>query len=36
VWEFYNPEVKKESKQRATIYRMMRVADPEIYKLFER
>ncbi|HEX3033548.1 MAG TPA: arylsulfotransferase family protein [Thermodesulfobacteriota bacterium] len=27
VWEFYNPEIKY--NQRATIYRMMRITDPE-------
>jgi len=34
VWEFYNPEIqirKKQKNRRATIYRMMRIADPERY-----
>ncbi len=31
VWEFYNPEVLKKEKKRATIYRMMRTVDPEKY-----
>jgi len=32
VWEFYNPHIKKEEKQRETIYRMTRLTDPEVYK----
>ncbi len=31
VWEFYNPDVKKEEKERAGIYRMMRITNPERY-----
>lgn len=31
VWEFYNPEIKKRRKKRASIYRMMRITDPENY-----
>jgi hypothetical protein len=31
VWDFYNPRIKKRSKKRAAIYRMMRIADPENY-----
>jgi hypothetical protein len=31
VWDFYNPRIKKRSKKRAVIYRMMRIADPENY-----
>jgi hypothetical protein len=31
VWEFFNPEVLEEEKKRATIYRMMRIIDPEKY-----
>ena len=33
VWEFYNPDVEQERKKRATIYRMMRIIDPEKYDL---
>ncbi len=29
VWEFYNPEINMSRKERATIYRMMRITDPE-------
>ena len=29
VWEFYNPQMKKERKERAAIYRMMRITDPK-------
>lgn len=36
VWQFYNPSVKMESKERETIYRMMRIADPKIYKLVKK
>jgi hypothetical protein len=32
VWEFYNPHIKKEEKQRETIYRMTRLAGSEVYK----
>ena len=34
VWEFYNPEIqirKNQKNRRATIYRMMRITDPERY-----
>ena len=33
VWEFYNPEVKREEKERAAIYRMMRICNFETQKL---
>ena len=32
VWEFYNPLIQKEEKQRETIYRMKRLTDPGVYK----
>lgn len=35
VWEFYNPKIKKDRKERATIYRMMRITDPENYPCLE-
>ncbi len=35
VWEFYNPATKKK-KERAAIYRLMRISNPEIYKLLKR
>ena len=28
VWEFYNPNLKEDTKQRAAIYRMTRITDP--------
>ncbi len=31
VWEFYSPERKMETKERAPIYRMMRITNPERY-----
>jgi hypothetical protein len=31
VWEFYDPQIKEVSKERATIYRMMRITDLENY-----
>lgn len=31
VWEFYNPEIKMDTEERAGIYRMMRITDPENY-----
>lgn len=31
VWEFYNPEIKKDEKKRAAIYRMMRLFDAKKY-----
>jgi hypothetical protein len=31
VWEFYNPEIKRRRKKRASIYRMMRITDRENY-----
>lgn len=31
VWEFYNPEIDEDEMRRATIYRMMRFTNPEIY-----
>lgn len=31
VWEFYNPEINLEKKERATIYRFTRITDPENY-----
>lgn len=34
VWEFYNPEIRKRDKKRASIYRMMRITDPENYTVF--
>lgn len=33
VWEFYNPDVNTEDKKRAVIYRMMRITNPERYRL---
>ncbi len=36
VWEFYNPNIKKESKERASIYRMTRIIDPKIKKLIKK
>jgi len=35
VWEFYNPEVKMKRKERAAIYRMTRITNPEIYRLLK-
>ncbi len=36
VWEFYNPHIRiKEGKERQTMYRAMRIIDPEIYKLIK-
>jgi hypothetical protein len=32
VWEFYNPQVDKESRQRATIYRFIRLTDLKDYE----
>jgi hypothetical protein len=31
VWEFYNPELDPKEKTRATIYRFMRIIDPQHY-----
>ncbi len=31
VWNFYNPRIREKSKERAAIYRMMRVTDLENY-----
>jgi hypothetical protein len=31
VWEFYNPDIDEESETRSTIYRMMRITEPENY-----
>ncbi len=31
VWEFYNPQIRKKNKERAAIYRMMRITDLENY-----
>ncbi len=31
VWEFYNPEMRNNNNERATIYRMMRIVDFERY-----
>lgn len=31
VWEYYNPEVKRQEGQRRAIYRMMRITNPEKY-----
>lgn len=31
VWEFYSPEVDMQSKKRKTIYRMVRITDPQNY-----
>lgn len=36
VWDYYNPNVKKENKERETIYRIRRFADPEIKKLLKK
>jgi hypothetical protein len=32
VWEFYNPNIKSEDKERESIYRMTRIFNPVIYK----
>jgi hypothetical protein len=32
VWEFYNPNIKSEDKERESIYRMIRIFNPVIYK----
>jgi hypothetical protein len=29
VWEFYNPDINRSSKERAAIWRMMRITDPD-------
>ncbi|MCK4790933.1 MAG: hypothetical protein KAV87_44770, partial [Desulfobacteraceae bacterium] len=29
VWEFYSPQIDKKKNKRATIYRMMRIVDPQ-------
>ena len=31
VWEFYNPNIKTETQERETIYRMTRITNPENY-----
>ncbi len=31
VWEFYNPDIDRKRKKRATIYRMTRITNPEDY-----
>lgn len=31
VWEFYNPNIQKETQSRGIIYRMMRIVNPEDY-----
>lgn len=36
VWEFFNPEIKKDDKKRAVIYRMMRITDTENYPCLKR
>ena len=36
VWEFFNPEVDRSQKTRATIYRMTRIVDPESRPWFRR
>lgn len=35
VWEFFSPLAKKDDKTRPAIYRMVRITDPQIYKLIE-
>ncbi|MDP2922462.1 MAG: arylsulfotransferase family protein [Candidatus Omnitrophota bacterium] len=36
VWEFYNPEVDKENKKRAGIYRFMRITTPQEYPILKK
>lgn len=36
VWEFYNPEINRKRKKRASIYRMMRITDLEKYSCLKR
>jgi len=36
VWEFYSMEVDSKTNKRATIYRMMRIADPQKYPRLNR
>lgn len=31
VWEFYNPEINEKRNERAAIYSMERIIDPEKY-----
>jgi hypothetical protein len=35
VWEFFNPSIKKGKKRRASLYRFMRIVDPENYPFLE-
>lgn len=35
VWEFYNPNVNTETKQREVIYRMTRITNPENYPMLQ-
>ena len=36
VWDFYNPDMREETKERAAIYRMSRIVDPEMKKLVKK
>ena len=36
VWEFYNPDVDTGKKERATIYRLMRISNPEISEFLKK
>jgi hypothetical protein len=35
VWEFYNPVIREDKKERAAIYRMMRLYDFSQYPVLE-
>ena len=35
VWDFYNPDMKKENNERAAIYRMLRITNPQILDLIK-
>ena len=35
VWEFYNPDISTKRKARATIYRLMRITNPEDYPVLK-
>jgi hypothetical protein len=35
VWEFYNPVIREDKKERAAIYRMMRLYDLELYPVLK-
>jgi len=35
VWEFYNPNIREKTQERATIYRMVRITDMESYPILQ-